>query len=146
MTELSDQVTPFVTALSKAEKLEQLRRKMASIPARSDGTEPATPSVMLRPVDEREPTPIVATAQSTLRMLPVPPPLGELLPRGGLARGTVVSVSGANSVLIGLLASVTADGGHAAVIGMPTLGLLAATEQGADLSRIAFSRVFSSVA
>jgi hypothetical protein len=125
------------TVLNKAEKLEQLRRKMASIPARSDGTEPATPSVMLRPVDEREPTPIVATAQSTLRMLPVPPPLGELLPRGGLARGTVVSVSGTNSVLIGLLASVTAHGGHAAAIGMPTLGLLAATEQGADLSRIA---------
>ena len=125
------------TVLTKAEKLEQLRRKMASIPARSDGTEPATPSVMLRPVDEREPTPIVATAQSTLRMLPVPEPIGDLLPRGGLARGTVVSVSGANSVLIGLLASVTADGGHAAVIGMPTLGLLAATEQGADLSRIA---------
>ena len=68
------------TVLNKAEKLEQLRRKMASIPARSDGTEPATPSVMLKPVGEREPTPIVATAQSTLRMLPVPPPLGELLP------------------------------------------------------------------
>lgn len=125
------------TALTKTEKLDQLRRKMASIPARSDGTEPATPSVMLRPVDEREPTPIVATAQSTLRMLPVPPPIGELLPRGGLTRGTVVSVSGANSVLIGLLASVTAAGGHAAVIGLPNLGLLAATEQGADLSRIA---------
>jgi len=125
------------TALTKTEKLDQLRRKMASIPARSDGTEPATPSVMLRPVDEREPTPIVATAQSTLRMLPVPPPIGDLLPHGGLARGTVVSVSGANSVLIGLLASVTAAGGHAAVIGMPNLGLLAATEQGADLARIA---------
>lgn len=57
MTELSDQVTPGPEVLSKAEKLEQLRRKMASIPARSDGTEPATPSVVLRPVDGREPTP-----------------------------------------------------------------------------------------
>ena len=57
MTELADQVPPGTAALSKAERLEQLRRKMASIPARSDGTEPATPSVMLRPVDEREPTP-----------------------------------------------------------------------------------------
>ena len=137
MAELPDQVSLRPSVLTKAEKLEQLRRKMASIPARSDGTEPATPSVMLKPVDEREPTPIVATAQSTLRMLPVPPPISDLLPRGGLTRGTVVSVSGANSVLIGLLASVTASGGHAAVIGMPNLGLLAATEQGADLSRIA---------
>lgn len=92
-------------------KLEQLRRTMASIPDRSDGTEPATPSVMPRPVDEPESTPIVAIAQSTLRMLPVP--ISDLLPRGGLAPGTVVSVSGANSVLTGLLASVTADGGHA---------------------------------
>lgn len=137
---------PAETSLSKAEKLEQLRRKMASIPARSDGTEPATPSVMLHPVGEREPTPIVATVQSTLRMLPVPPPIADLLPRGGLTRGTVVSVDGAASVLIGLLATVTAGGGHAAVIGMPKLGLLAAAEQGADLAKIGFSRVFSSVA
>lgn len=125
------------TVLTKAEKLEQLRRKMASIPARSDGTEPATPSVMLKPVGEREPTPIVATAQSTLRMLPVPEPIGDLLPRGGLARGTVVSVDGAASVLIGLLATVTAAGGHVAVIGMPGLGLLAFHEQGGDLAKVA---------
>ena len=125
------------TVLTKAEKLEQLRRKMASIPARSDGTEPATPSVMLKPVGEKEPTPIVATAQSTLRMLPVPAPIGDLLPRGGLARGTVVSVGGAASVLIGLLATVTAAGGHVAVIGMPGLGLLAFHEQGGDLAKVA---------
>jgi len=125
------------TVLTKAEKLEQLRRKMASIPARSDGTEPATPSVMLKPVGEREPTPIVATAQSTLRMLPVPEPIGDLIPRGGLARGTVVSVDGAASVLIGLLATVTAASGHVAVIGMPGLGLLAFHEQGGDLAKVA---------
>lgn len=107
----SDQAVSATAVLTKAEKLEQLRRKMASIPARSDGTEPATPSVMLRSVDDREPTPIVATAQSTLRTLPVPPPIGDLLPHRWLARGTVVGVSGANSVLIGLLASVTASGG-----------------------------------
>lgn len=128
---MSEQPHSSATAvLAKAEKLEQLRRRMASIPARSDGTEPATPSVMLRPIDEREPTPIVATAQSTLRMLPVPTPIGDLLPRGGLARGTVVSVDGAASVLIGLLATITAAGGHVAVIGMPGLGLLAFHEQG----------------
>lgn len=137
MTELSDQVTPGPEVLSKAEKLEQLRRKMASIPARSDGTEPAIPSVVLRPVDECEPTPIVATAQSTLRTLPVPKPIGDLLPHGGLARGTVVSIDGAASVLIGLLATVTAAGGHVAVIGMPGLGLLAFHEQGGNLAKLA---------
>jgi hypothetical protein len=128
-------IAPVSDALSKAQKLEQLRRKMAAIPARSDGTEPAMPAVMLRSVDE--PAPIVATAQATLRTLPAPSPIAELLPRGGLARGTVVSVSGATAVLIGLLASVTAGGSHAAVIGLPNLSLLAAVEQGANLSRIA---------
>ncbi|MGW4339554.1 hypothetical protein ACWEK5_43245 [Rhodococcus koreensis] len=128
-------LTPVPDALSKAEKLDQLRRKMAAIPARSDSTDPAMPAVMLRSVDE--PTPIVATAQTALRTLPVPAPIADLLPRGGLARGTVASVAGATSVLVGLLASVTASGSHAAVIGMPDLSLLAAIEQGADLSKIA---------
>lgn len=135
--EPSEEVISDAAALTKAEKLDQLRRKMASIPTRSDGTEPATPSVMFRPIDEREPTPIVATAHSTLRLLPVPPPIAELLPQGGLARGTVVSVVGAASVLIGLLATVTDNGGHVAVIGMPSLGLLALHEQGGDLSKVA---------
>ncbi|CAG7642658.1 hypothetical protein SIM91_02345 [Rhodococcus opacus] len=121
--------------LAKAEKLDQLRRKMAAIPARSEGTTPAMPAVMLRSVDQ--PTPVVATAQTTLRTLPVPSPIAELLPRRGLARGTVASVAGTSSVLVGLLASVTAAGSHAAVIGMPDLSLLDAVEQGADLSRIA---------
>lgn len=133
MSELPMAAAP--DGLSKAEKLDQLRRKMAAIPARSDGTSPAMPAVMLRSVDE--PAPVVATAQSTLRTLPVPSPIGELLPRGGLARGTVASVAGTSSVLVGLLASVTASGSHAAVIGMPDLSLLAAVEQGADLSKIA---------
>ncbi|MFV9456930.1 hypothetical protein ACNJ7E_26310 [Rhodococcus sp. NM-2] len=128
-------IAPASNGLTKAEKLDQLRRKMAAIPARSEGTAPAMPAVMLRSVDE--PTPIVATAQTTLRTLPVPSPIAGLLPRGGLARGTVASVAGTSSVLVGLLASVTAAGSHAAVIGMPDLSLLAAVEQGADLSKIA---------
>ncbi|MBW0288756.1 MULTISPECIES: hypothetical protein [Rhodococcus] len=128
-------LTRAAAAPSKAETLEQLRRKMASIPARSDGGEPAMSAVMLRSI--AEPTPIVASAQTALRTLPVPSPIAELLPRGGLARGTVASVSGAASLLVGLLASVTAGGSHAAVIGMPDLSLLAAVEQGADLSKIA---------
>jgi len=126
---------PASTALSKAEKLDQLRRRMAAIPARFEGTAPARPAVMLR--SAADPAPGVATAQATLRTLPVPSPIADLLPRGGLARGTVASVAGATSVLVGLLASVTAGGSHAAVIGMPDLSLLAAVEQGADLSKIA---------
>lgn len=128
-------IAPATDALTRADKLEQLRRKMAAIPARSDDTEPAMPTVMLRSGDE--PTPIVATAQTALRTLPVPAPIAELLPRGGLTRGTVASVAGTASVLVGLLASVTASGSHAAVVGIPNLSLLAAVEQGADLTKIA---------
>ena len=57
-------IAPASNGLTKAEKLDQLRRKMAAIPARSEGTEPARLAVMLRSVDE--PAPIGATAQTTL--------------------------------------------------------------------------------
>lgn len=69
--------------------------------------------------------------------LAVPPALAELLPDGGLVKGSVVAYSGANSLLVGLLAAVTEGGGHAAVVGMPRLGLLAAVEMGAQLQRLA---------
>jgi hypothetical protein len=54
-----------------------------------------------------------------------------------LPRGTVAVVSGARSLELGIVAAVTAAGGYAAIIGQPDIGLLAAQEMGADLSRIA---------
>ena len=75
---------PASNALSKAEKLDQLRRKMAAIPARSEDTAPAMPPVM--PRSAADPAPIAATAQTTLCTLPVLTPIADLLPRGGLAR------------------------------------------------------------
>ncbi|MGV9678009.1 hypothetical protein ACWDSJ_22260 [Nocardia sp. NPDC003482] len=104
-----------------AERLAELRRRMAAIPARGAVTAGRVPAA-----DElrREP-------------LPVPSALLELLPEGGLARGSVVSYSGATSLLAGLLAAVTAAGGHAAAVGLPRLGLLAVAEMGAQLGRLA---------
>jgi hypothetical protein len=69
--------------------------------------------------------------------LAVPPALAELLPDGGLVKGSVVAYNGASSLLAGLLAAVTEGGGHAAVVGVPRLGLLAAVEMGAQLQRLA---------
>ncbi|MEU7634285.1 hypothetical protein AB0C34_30665 [Nocardia sp. NPDC049220] len=69
--------------------------------------------------------------------LPVPAALAPLLPEGGLVKGSVVAYTGASSLLAGLLAAVTEDGGHAAVVGMPRFGLLAAVEMGAQLRRLA---------
>ncbi len=100
------------------ERIAALRRRLAAVPGKGAGAR--IPEVA-RPVS----------------VLAVPQALAELLPRGGLARGTVVSVSGASSLLLGLLASVTGEGGWAAVVGCPRLGLLAAAEMGADLRRVA---------
>ena len=107
-----------ISELSRAERLEYLRRKMAAVPAKGEAVVAALPS------DGRE-------------VLAVPGPLAELLPRRGLARGSVSVVSGANSLLLGILAAVTNEGMFAAVIGLPKLGLLAATEMGARLDRLA---------
>ncbi|GAA4477947.1 hypothetical protein GCM10023094_21040 [Rhodococcus olei] len=111
-----------LAGLSRQERLEQLRRRMAAVPVRGE-------AVAARP----ERVPGVAEPP----VLPVPEALAGLLPRGGLPRGSVVTVSGSGSLLVGLLASVTGSGGHAAVIGHPRLGLLAAAEMGAELGRLA---------
>ena len=69
-------------------------------------------------------------------LLPVPESLAELLP-DSLPRGTVAVLSGARSLPLRMVAAVTAAGGHAAIVGQPDVGLLAAVEMGADLSRLA---------
>lgn len=72
-------------------------------------------------------------------VLPVAAPLAAALPRGGLARGSVVSMlgQGATSLLFALLAGPGGVAGHwAALVGMPGLGLRAAAELGVDLDRV----------
>ncbi|MFD7842128.1 hypothetical protein ACFV4K_04190 [Nocardia sp. NPDC059764] len=108
-------------AEARREQLAELRRRMAAVPAR--GAE-ATARVPVAPEPRREP-------------LPVPAALENLLPDGGLAKGSVVVYNGAGSLISGLLAAVTSAGGHAAVVGLPRLGLLAAAEMGARLDRLA---------
>ncbi|WP_405167162.1 hypothetical protein OG203_19945 [Nocardia sp. NBC_01499] len=98
------------------DQLEVLRARMAAIPSR-----------------------VGASAQADVHeqdVLGVPGGLGRLLPAGGLVKGSVVVCSG-NSLVNGLLAAVTGSGKSAAVIGCHQLGLLAAAEMGADLSRLA---------
>jgi hypothetical protein len=80
------------------------------------------------------------------RRLAVPGPLGEILPGGGIQRGSVVRVegapgSGATSLLLSLLAAGTAAGEWAAVVdGDGVLGGLAAAEAGVTLGRLAVVR------
>ena len=109
--------------VDRAEQVEHLRRKMAAIsgkvgpgrrgPVRSDDVLPDSESLLPRLQTQPE---------------GVPPTL---------PRGTVAVLSGARSMPLSMVAAVTAAGGHAAIVGQPDVGLLAAVEMGADLSRLA---------
>lgn len=107
----------------RAEQLKQLRRQMAEISGKVGASRrgPAGPQDLM---------------PSSESLLPIPESLAEALP-AGLPRGTVAVLSGARSLVLSLVAAVTAAGGNAAIVGLPDTGLLAAAEMGADLSRLA---------
>ncbi|MCV7408141.1 hypothetical protein AWC05_08500 [Mycobacterium florentinum] len=105
----------------RAEQLESLRRQIAVLSGKSPG----------RPVAADE-----DLLPETEAQLPVPRWLAEALPTQ-LPRGSVAVLSGARSLLLSMVAAVTAAGGNAAIVGQPDIGLLAAVEMGADLSRLA---------
>lgn len=111
----------------RAEQLKQLRRQMASVsgkvgsPRRGDVHEHAHVDDLLPDSEAR---------------LPVPQLLATVLP-DALPRGTVAVLLGARSLPLSMVAAVTAAGGNAAIVGQPDVGLLAAVEMGADLSRLA---------
>ena len=67
--------------------------------------------------------------------LPVLPALRELLPRGGLVRGSVVSVAEFGVLALALLAGASAEGAWCAIAGVPEAGILAAAELGLDPAR-----------
>ena len=67
--------------------------------------------------------------------LPVLPALRELLPRGGLARGSVVSVAEFGLLALALVAGASADGAWCGIAGVPEAGVLAAAGLGLDPER-----------
>jgi hypothetical protein len=71
-------------------------------------------------------------------LLPLPPALAKLTPRGGLQRGSVVAVTGpgATALALGLVSGPSAAGSWVVGIGTPEVGLLAAAELGVDLERL----------
>ncbi|MCB9441069.1 MAG: hypothetical protein H6523_12585 [Mycolicibacterium sp.] len=111
---------------NRADQLEQLRKRMAAISGRVGSSHRGPGTATARALPDVAPE----------SLLPVPESLLGVLP-GGLPRGSVAVTSGARSLPLGIAAAVTAAGGHAAIVGLPGAGLLAAAEMGADLSRIA---------
>lgn len=71
------------------------------------------------------------------QVLALPSPLDELVPERGLRRGSVVAVEGpaATSLTLALAAELTGTGSWVAFVGVPEVGLLAASELGVDLAR-----------
>src|SRR3984885_15518176 len=63
-------------------------------------------------------------------MLPVLPARRELLPRGGLARGSVVTVAEFGLLILALAAGASADGVWCGIAGVPEAGVLAAAGPG----------------
>jgi hypothetical protein len=107
----------------RAEQLKQLRRQMAGISGAVGSP-------------RRSHTHADDVLPDSEARLPVPQLLSEVLP-GALPRGTVAVLSGARSLPLSMVAAVTAAGGNVAIVGQPDIGLLAAVEMGADLSRLA---------
>ncbi|OBH76529.1 hypothetical protein [Mycobacterium scrofulaceum] len=105
----------------RTEQLEALRRRMAVISGKAPGPA-STRADDLLPESEAQ--------------LALPGWLAEALP-APLPRGTVAVLSGARSLLLAMVAAVTAAGGNVAIVGQPDIGLLAAAEMGADLGRVA---------
>ena len=112
---------------NRAEQLEHLRRKMVEVSGRT--------STAVGPT-RRGALPSNTSLPASETLLAVPESLADELP-ASLPRGTVAVLSGARSLPLRLVAAVTAAGGHAAIVGQPNVGLLAAVEMGADLSRLA---------
>jgi hypothetical protein len=76
------------------------------------------------------------------RRLPVLPAFADLLPGAGLRRGATVAVGaapgvvGATSLALALAAGPSRAGSWVAVVGLGSLGLVAAAEMGVDLGRL----------
>ncbi|WP_078280797.1 hypothetical protein [Mycobacteroides franklinii] len=109
--------------VNRADQLQKLRKQMATISGKVGGDRSSAGRFQEALPD----------AQSLL-------PGSDALARSighVLRRGTVAVASGARSLPLDVVASVTAAGGYAAIVGMPDVSVLAAVERGADLSRLA---------
>ena len=91
-----------------------------------------------RPGREVEPEGVTAGVpeRPPYDVLPALPALAPLLPGGGLAKGSVVTVESAGALCLALIAGPSQAGMWCGVAGMPHLGIVAAAEAGAEPGRM----------
>jgi len=122
-----DTVTP-----ERHQVINELRRRVAAV------TGDGPPAVSSLPVSSLPvpALPVPGLPAAGVGTFPVPAPLAAVLPRRGIARGSVVSLQGqgASSLLFALLSGPPAS--WSALVGMPDIGMLAASEFGVDLDRV----------
>src|SRR5699024_3886163 len=109
-------------ALARAEASTGVRTRLPATP--STPTTPSTPALPSAP------------AISNTDHLPVPAAMLDLFPDGGLARGSVLRIGGAFSVLVALAATAMGREGWSAFVGIPDAGLAAAAGMGLALQRV----------
>jgi hypothetical protein len=144
---------PYVPASCPAAAAARQARRSnlrASLKARFPGPRPGLTGPNIRStVDDMESAPAHRPGLSVVSAVPEPaacevsgagtllvlPALRELLPRGGLVRGSVVSVAEFGVLALALLAGASADGAWCAITGVPQAGILAAAELGLDPER-----------
>ena len=112
---------------NRAEQIEYLRGRIAAMSGAPVRSVPA------QPVAAASPAALPGAATARPGAARTRPEMAE----ARVPRGAVAVLSGARSLLLRMVAEVTASGGNVAIVGHPDIGLLAAVEMGADLSRIA---------
>ena len=129
-------------ALARAEQRTGARSVLPlgglAVPAEPVEPEVAAPALVVLPhppeVPAEQPTAGIITSERP--PMAVPPPLAPILPEG-LRRGGTTVVTGSTSLVLAVLAHACAGGAWAAVVGQPTIGLLAAAQAGVSLDRLA---------
>jgi len=109
-------------------------RSVRAVPAAAPSVVPVAVPSLVPVVDDEPARPALITAERP--PMAVPPALAPLLPEG-LRRGGTTAVTGSTSLVLVLLAQACAHGAWAAVVGRPDLGVLAASQAGLDLDRLA---------
>jgi len=80
---------------------------------------------------------------SRTQLLPVIPPLADLLPERALRRGSTVLIAadeagGATTLALALVSAASTAGSWCVAVGLPDIGALAASELSLDLAKLAF--------